>query len=258
MKITTLKVIDVETGQVLKHSWYELSDDAPVDLACGASKEQKQAFANEQTVANLLKTNFEQFAGENQSILQNLTSTLTPIETAGPSQWGMSAGQEAAERTMAAETLSSAGAQASNAVRGALASRGGGQTYLPSGSEAAILGTLAQDTAVKEAEAQSFITERGYDIGRENFEFATEGLMRAPGELEAPVTSAGAGAIGGAGQEMAGANAITAANNAWMAPVAGIVGAGVSAATGGIGNAIPKPKPAGTNPGDPSWGGGGS
>jgi hypothetical protein len=258
MKITTLKVVDVETGQVLKHSWYELSDDAPVDLACGASKEQKQAFQNEKKVSDLLTENFKEFAGENQAILGNLTNTLTPIETAGPSQFGMSAGQEAAERTMAAETISSAGAQASNAVRGALASRGGGTTYLPSGSEAAILGTLATETAQKEAEAQSFITERGYDIGRKNFEFATEGLMRAPGELEAPVTAAGAGAMGGAGQEMKGASDITAANNAWMAPVAGIVGSVASGLTGGLTSATPKPKPVGTSPGDPSWGGGGS
>jgi hypothetical protein len=225
MKIYTKICWDMETLRVIHTDGYEYS--GPVDLTCGASKEQKMAFANETKISNLLRENFQTFTGANEAILKNLTDTLTPIETAGPSQFGMSAEQTAAERTMAGETLASAGAQAANSVRGALASRGGGTSYLPSGSEAAILGTLAQDTAVKEAEAQSRITERGYDIGRQNFEFATQGLMKAPGELENPVTGAGGGAAGAAGEAMKGASDIAAANQAWMAPVAGIIGAAI-------------------------------
>lgn len=200
---------------------------------CGASSEQKQAFANEKKISQLLTTNFEEFAGRNSAILDNMISSLSPIESAGPGQYGLPAAEDAALRTSASENISSAGAQASNAVRSALASRGGGTTYLPSGSEASIIGTLAQDTAQKEALAQNQITEKGYDTGRQNWEFATEGLIKAPGELENPVTSAGSGALGGAEAEQKGAEAITQANQAWMAPVAGIIGAGVKAATAG-------------------------
>ena len=218
----TLRIVSVESVEYFGR----------LDLACGASGAEKSAFANEQKVSNLLTENFQEFAGKDSAILDNMVNTLTPIVERGPSQFGLAPAEEAAERTSAAENLSAAGAQAANAVRGALASRGGGTTYLPSGSEASILGTLAQDTAVKEALAQSAITERGYDIGRKNWEFATEGLMKAPGELEAPVTSAGGVANTGAEAESKAAQSITQANQAWMAPVAGIIGAGVKGALG--------------------------
>ena len=234
MKIYTKITWDLETLRVVsRDGWEEYS--GPVELACGASSQEKSAFANEQKISNLLTANFQEFAGKNSAILDNMIKTLSPISENGPSQFGMSPAQEAAERTSTAENLAGAGAQAANAVRGALASRGGGTTYLPNGSEAAIEGTLAQDTAVKEALAQSRITERGYDLGRQNWEFATEGLMKAPGELENPVNSAGSVATGGAEAEQKGAADITSANQAWMAPVAGIIGAGLKAATAGSG-----------------------
>jgi len=191
---------------------------------CGASSQQKAAYANEQKVSNLLTSQFQDFAGQNQEILSDLTGHLQPISDAGPSQFGMSPAEEAAERTMTAEQLNSAAGQTANAVRGAVASRGGGTSYLPSGSEDAILGSLAQDTAVKEALAQSQITQRGYDIGRQNWEFATSGLSKAPGELENPVTAAGGEAVSGAGLQQKGADSITEANQAWMKPVAGLAG----------------------------------
>lgn len=191
---------------------------------CGASSQQKDAYANETKISGLLTENFENFAGTNSAILKNITGALTPIAEAGPGQFGFTPGEEAAERTDAAEQLNSAGANATNAVRSAVASQGGGTTYLPSGSSASILGALAEDTAVKEAEAQSNITQKGYDIGRQNWEFATNELAAAPGALENPVTGAGDAAVAGANLEQSGAAAITQADQAWMQPVAQIIG----------------------------------
>jgi len=244
MNVITKIVWDAETLAVLERHSYDYSDGAPIERACGASSEQKQAFANEKKVSDLLTENFQQFAGENQAILGNITGVLEPISDKGPSQFGMSPEQEAAERTITGEELATAGTEATNAVRGALASRGGGTSYLPSGSEAAIIGTIAQNEAVKEAEAQARITERGYDIGRQNWEFATEGLMKAPGALEAPVTGAGEAATGAAGQEMQGGTAITQANEAWMQPVGQIIG--------GVAQGLIPKLPGGTPPKPPS------
>jgi hypothetical protein len=215
---------------------------------CGASSQQESAFANEAKVSSLLTTGLQQIAGDNQLILGNLTKGLTPIQTAGPSQFGLSPAEEAAERTDVAEQGAQAGAQTANAVRSAISSRGGGTSYLPSGSEASIIGSLAQQTAVQEAEQQSAITQKGYDIGRQNWEFATQELATAPGELENPITNAGSAASGAAGQEMSGANAITAANQAWMGPVGQIIG-GVAggALKGGINIGGGAPPVAGLN-----------
>lgn len=212
---------------------------------CGASSQQKQAYANEAKVSNMLTTIAQNFAGVNTDMLSEIKDSLTPIQEAGPSQFGLSPAAEAAERTSAAENLNASAAQTANAVRSAVASRGGGTTYLPSGSEASIIGSLAQDTAVKEALAQSAITQKGYDIGRQNFEFATEGLEKAPGAFETPVVQAGSAAAGAASDQMKGADAITQANQAWMQPVGAIIG-------GVAGGLIPK------IPGSSGGGGGGS
>jgi hypothetical protein len=201
---------------------------------CGASGEEKTAFANETKVSNLLTNQFQKFAGDNAAILSELTHNLTPIQSAGPGQFGFTPSEEAAIRTGTAEQLNAASANVSNAVRSAVASKGGGTTYMPSGSEASIIGSLAQDSAVKEALAQSAITQKGFDVGRQNWEFATEGLMKAPGELENPVTGAGEGALGGAKAEMEGGQAITSANQAWMQPVGAIIGGVAGGALGKI------------------------
>jgi hypothetical protein len=191
----------------------------------------------------------QQMAGQNFEILKGIVDNLKPIQAAGPEQFGFAPAEEAALRTNAAEQLNAAGSQVANAVRGAVASRGGGTTYLPSGSEDSILGALAQETAVKEAEAQSGITQKGYDIGRQNWEFATEGLTRAPGALEAPIISAEEGASGAAQGAFKGAQEITAANRAWEAPVGKLIGAGLTlipgagpflgAAVSGAANSLP-------------------
>jgi len=196
---------------------------------CGASSQQKAAYANETKVSDMLTSIAENFAGINTDMLAEIKDSLTPIQAAGPSQFGLTPTAEAAERTSAAENISAAGSQATNAVRSAMASRGGGTTYLPSGADASIVAGLAQDTAVKEALAQSDITQKGYDIGRQNWQFATKGLEEAPAAFENPVTSAGSAALGGAQAQMQGATDITNANNAWMQPVGAIIG-GVGAA----------------------------
>lgn len=200
---------------------------------CGASSEQKKAYANEEKVSNMLTTIAQNFATTNTDMLGEIKDSLTPIQEAGPSQFGLTPTAEAAERMSAAENISAAGSQAANAVRSSLASRGGGTTYLPSGSEASIIGSLAQDTAVKEALAQSAITQKGYDIGRQNWQFATEGLEKAPSAFETPVVQAGEAASGAASSQMKGATDITQANQAWMQPVGAIIG-------GVAGGLIPK------------------
>src|SRR5262249_46460177 len=121
------------------------------------------------------------------------------------------------------------------ALRSSLAAEGGGNTYLPSGSKAAIEGSRAQQQANAQATAQLGITEKSYDLGRQNFFQATQDLGAIPGELENPATAAGSAASGAAGQEMSGATDIANANNAWIAPVAGMIGGLGGAALGGFG-----------------------
>jgi hypothetical protein len=232
MFVSTRVVIDVESGTVIERRGYEYI--GPVAKCCGASGQQKTAFANEQKVSSLLSVDAQKIFADNSNILKSITGALEPIVTAGPNQFGFSPEETAAMRTQTAELNAAAGQQATNALRGSLAAEGGGTTVLPSGSTAALEGDLALKEANKEAIDQAAITQKGFDVGRQNF-FDSEGRMvAAPGALEAPEISADSAAMNATEGVSQAAGAITQANNAWMAPVAGLIGGIGGAALGKI------------------------
>ena len=192
------------------------------DLVCGASGGQKMAAAEQKKITDLLTSDAQLIFGKDQHILDSIMGALEPVVNAGPNQYGFSAAEDSAKRTQATDTLAAAGRNATNAVRSAVAAQGG--MNLPSGSEAAIEGNLAEDQANKQAEAQLKITDEGFATGRQNF-FAAEGAAAsAPGALENPATSAFGAASGASEGNIKAQDDITAANNAWMAPVAGLAG----------------------------------
>lgn len=232
MFVSTKIVIDVETSRVLEHQGYDYNGS--VDFCCGASQGQKMANADLRKTSKLMDYSFQQIMGENLSILGKIRGALEPIVKGGASQYGFSPAEDAARRTQATAELARASRSASGAVRSALSSRGGGNILLPSGSEASIESDIAQQEAYAQANAQLGITEKGYETGRENFFRGTGMLAAAPGELESPITSAGGAAVSGAQAREKSEDAITAANRAWMKPVAGLIG-GLAGAIPGLG-----------------------
>lgn len=221
-------VWDMETLQIIERDTFEY--DGPVDRLCGATGGQKTAAAQEASVAGSLNQELQTIFAGNENILKSITGALTPIVQAGPSQYGFSSAEDAALRTQSTAANAAAAQQVSNAVRSGAAARGGGNMIMPNGADSAIEGALAQTQAEKQADTQLGITEKGYDTGRSNF-FGAEGeLASAPGALENPITSAGSAAEGAAATSMGGQTDIANANNAWIAPVAGMIGGLGSAA----------------------------
>jgi endonuclease IV len=100
---------------------------------------------------------------------------------------------------------------------------------LPSGSEASIEATLAQTEAQKQADAQLGITSAGYAQGNKNYEEAVNELPTATAQIENPEIGAENAANSAAGAQSEAGNQITQANDAWVAPVAGLIGSVASA-----------------------------
>lgn len=232
MRFARVVVLDMETGRTLFCD--EADYTGPVALACGASGAMKSAENAESQVSQSMNTDFGTVFKENQGVLSSLTSALEPIVSAGPNQKGFSPAEEAAMRTQAMDTTSAAGRQASNAVRQELASEGGGNSYLPSGSDAAINAGLAEDTAQKNAAEQLGITQADYGQGRQDFFNAEGALATAPGALENPATAAGEAAAGAASSALQGADTVNQANNAWEGELGGMIGQLGSAALTGF------------------------
>lgn len=208
----------------------------PTDRCCGATGAQKEAQSNEMKISDLMTSDFQSIFGTNTNILKSISGALTPVVNAGPNQYGFNASEDSALRTQATDTIAAGNRNATNALRSSLAAQGGGTGgMLPSGSTAALEGDLAEAEAQKQSDAQLGITEKGYDTGRANFFGAESALAGAPGALENPETAAGSAAEGAAQGAMGGATDIANANNAWMAPVGGIIGA--------VGGAALAPRP---------------
>lgn len=237
MKIITKVIIDTETLEEIHKESYDYF--GPLSYCCGASAEQKAAYATEAQTATTLEADFNKIFSGNQNILDTLTAPLKGIVGRGPGQFGMTPDEEAAQRTQATEAISSAGRQAEGVVRQEIAAQGGGNYVAPSGSVASIEASLAQDTAQRQAAAQEAITAKGYELGRENFFNASRELAAAPGELENPATGMESGIVGAEGLAGKTATDITSANNAWMGAVGGLVGGVLGGPIGaGIGKSI--------------------
>lgn len=200
---------------------------------CGASSQQKQAYNNQVNVTKDITGQMSTIFGDNQNILGSLTTSLSPIVSAGPNQYGFNPTEDAALRTQTTDQNAAANQTATNAVRSELAGEGGGTAYLPSGSEASIEATLAQTEAQKQADAQLGITSAGYAQGNKNYEEAVNELPTATAQIENPEIGAENAANSAAGAQSEAGNQITQANDAWVAPVAGLIGSVASAKLAG-------------------------
>ncbi len=146
---------------------------SPVAYCKGASDQQKEL---EQEQASFYKTLSAQQAtafGAQQALFGAIRSVYDPIVAAGPNQYGFSSAEDKTLRTQATEGTAANYRAAEKATSEALAARGGGNTFLPSGAEADIHSRVAGAAAGQESAENLGITQTGYEVGRQNFDKAT-------------------------------------------------------------------------------------
>lgn len=196
-------------------------DQSQVDL------ESKQAaFYDEMTKQDAINYS------EDQAILKQMQDVYAPILAQGPNQYGFSEGEETNLETGAGEGVARNFTAASRAVREAHAAQGGGNTYLPSGVNDQEDEELSSSAASTLSDEQRQIKQSGYDQGYRNFSQATSALEGTASLLNPNGTSTAATSAGSAAGQTA--KDISDENNAWIAPLAGAVGAIGGAATSAI------------------------
>lgn len=235
MKIFTKIILDMETGSVLLQEYYDYNGF--LELACGPTAAQKAAQQQEAAVAtsesnylNTLNADFSNIFAQNEAILQSIQTAMEPIVAAGPNQFGFSPEQTASMRTEASDQNAQAANQAQIAA-GAKEATAGGEAFIPSGANLQIGATINNQANLAAAQAQENITQAGYQQGKQDFFAAENALAGAPGTLGqgssqfgSVVTGAGNSASTGAEAAMSGATQIQQAQDAWIAPVAGLLG----------------------------------
>lgn len=204
----------------------------PVLQTKGASSDQKALEKSQADFYNTLKAQQTAAFGQQQALFSAIRNIYDPIIAAGPNQYGFSDAEDKALRTQATEGTAANYRAAEAATSQALAARGGGNTFLPSGAEADIHARVAGAAAGQESAENLGITQKGYEEGYQAFRDATATEMGVatgynPLGYAGAATNAGSSAFNMA-TEIQKANA---AASPW-GTIGGIIGGGLSAFLG--------------------------
>lgn len=152
---------------------------------CGPSSAMKSINNGIQQFASTVKSEAgDVFSGASQ-VFHDIMNSVTGIVNGGPSQYGFSAGEQSA-KTAAAVNAGAAEARNLRAAAGAsVGAIGGGNVVAPAGLQQEAVMSANQKAAADTAAAENAITQEGYDVGRKNYEFATEAEMKAPSAFDA-------------------------------------------------------------------------
>lgn len=226
----------VSGGRYFLARWegYELPAHSRVALCKGPSASEQDVANGQQSFANTLQGDYGTTFANQQSMLNNLTNSLTNTVKGGPGQYGYSAQEDTGLRTQADSGTAAAYKNAKEATGEAAAAAGGGNAVLPTGASSQTNEQLAQSAAQQQSNQQLGITNAGYQQGEQNYQNAVNGLDTVA-SLENPNGTASA-ANTGAANAFGSANTVSQQQNAanpWNI-AGGILGGAASAAVGGL------------------------
>lgn len=189
---------------------------------CGQSQGQAAALRSDQAFQKAVTAQYETVAGENEAILGDLTGNLEQIFNQGPNQQGMSPAELAVQNSQAINSAAAANKQVQQVI-GEKAGVSGATPGVESGVVQAERATAATQVENNLSNQEAAITQKNYDIGRENYNTATKELMAAPSALENPVTES-ASAVNTSNKDTQDqANANAAANQQWEGLAMGVL-----------------------------------
>jgi hypothetical protein len=214
---------------------------------CHASPQQQASFKTQTATTQTVNDNLDTIFSNNENILSGLKAQFVPLIQAGAHQYAFDHSEDVALRNEVG--AAAATVNAVNAARSAAISEGAGTPGAPAGSQGSVDAGIAQAIAQKQNEYSNRVTAAGYEAGTQNFDAAGRILPGATGTLEGEINQAGGAAQDAAGQQSRAAQTITAANDAWITPVAGAMGATISGLKPSNNTYVPDPA---NGPGGPN------
>jgi hypothetical protein len=201
---------------------------------CGPSSQQNQLAAEQASFYGTLQQGYSQMFSGQTNILSSLQKSFAPILEAGINQYGFSPAEDSALRSQATSGTASQYAAAARASNENVAAVGGGNQFLPSGTQAEIAGQNANTAAGLESSEQLGITQAGYAQGRQNYLAAAGGLQGAASTYN---PTGLAGAANTSGQDAFSSASINYQENQQaLQQIGGLVGGGaMGLMTGGMG-----------------------
>jgi hypothetical protein len=200
---------------------------------CGPSQSEQNLSAAQTQMYNTLSSNYNQTFPEQQAITGALTSAFQPILAAGPDQEGFTPSEKNALETQNVENVATNYGQAQKTAADILAGRGGGDTFLPSGTSADILAQNANAAAATRSQQQTANTLADYAQGRQNYLNAAQILGNTASTIN-PLGYASASTSAGNSAFNSASTITNQSNSIWNAAIGALGGIG-SAALGNAG-----------------------
>ena len=206
----------------------------PVSGGCGSTSKEDAEAAKQSVFTASLVSQAGQVFGADSSVFNTMKNSYGSVANAGPSQQGFSAAQQS-EMDAAAITSGATATRGIEAMLGGKqAGAGGGNAPNSSGIGIDARAGVAEKIAGETAGTLNQIQEANWAQGNKNYEFAAEGLQRAPGVFS-NMPGMDSAAQTGLDKNMANAQAADAASNWWVKPVMGAVGGGLNMLAPGAG-----------------------
>lgn len=232
MFITTKITWSMVTGDVLVHEGFEYT--GPLALACGPSKGEKQIAGQMKSFSQTMTDQAKTVFGNDSQVFNNLLNKYQGIVASGPGQQGFT---QAELNALNSNAISNSASQFKN-VKGAVgnmqAAYGGGNTVTNSGVTTAQDLNIANAQAAQTASDLNKITAANYETGRENFWNAAKSEQQLPSVFD---NAANFDQVAMEGQKRAldEQKSLDAASGWWKKPVMGLVSAGLTLGTAGLG-----------------------
>jgi hypothetical protein len=198
---------------------------------CGETEAQKQDLKQTTDAYSTALTQASSIFGDSSSAFNDLMKTFGPTIAAGPSQYGFSNQEDQNLRSQAITNVGGAYKNEKQAVGEQEAAAGGGASMLPGGASIGTNLSLAENAGNQTANELSEITQAGYQQGNKNYNEAVAGEEAAPAVFGAATSATGAATSAGNLASNQTNQAAASAQSPWQL-AAGVLGAGVGAASG--------------------------
>lgn len=181
---------------------------------CGATTQQRDLQEQQAAFYKQGTQQQSQVYGEDQEILQAMQKVYSPILTAGPNQEGYSDAEKTDLNTQATEGTATGYGHAAEALGENLAAAGGGNDFLPTGTDTQLKAGLLASGAKNLSDEQLQIKNADYEKGYQTWLNAGQMMGNTAGLLNPTGYS---GAATGAGVAAGNtADQIASENNSWM------------------------------------------
>lgn len=228
----------------------------PAMLCCDASSKEKAIAGKINSFSDDMVSQAKEVFGDDNQVFTNMMKSYGATVANGPSQHGFTEAERSALRSSAITNNANQFRNVAGAVKSGQAAYGGGNTVSSSGTTTGQNLEVAQAAAGKTASDLNQVDQADWETGRQNYQFAANGMQKLPSTFD-NMPGMNKAASEGLDSSLNEQKSLDAASGWWKKPVMGLVMGAANVATSGATSGLMSKIP-GLSASTSGGGGGGS